>query len=126
VGQVASLVEPHGQDGVPRVEKRLVDGQIGVGPGMGLDVGVLGPEQGLGPLAGQFLDLVDDPVAAVVAPPGIPLGVFVGEHRPRGGQNRRRGEVLGGDQLQRRRLAPRLGPEQPRHLGVAGQPGVER
>ena len=45
VGQVAAVVEPHGQDGVARLEQGLVDGQVGVGPGVGLDVGVLGPEQ---------------------------------------------------------------------------------
>ena len=68
MGQVAAVVEPHGQDGVARLEQRLVDGQVGVGPGVGLHVGVVGPEEGGGPVAGQVLDLVDDLVAAVVAP----------------------------------------------------------
>ncbi len=118
VGQVAALVEPHGQDRVPGLEERLVHGQVGGGPGMRLDVGVLGSEQGLGPLTGQVLDLVDDPVASVVATPRVPLRVLVGEHRPRGGEHGGRGEVLRCDQLEGRRLAPGLGPQQPRHLVV--------
>ena len=70
VGEVAAVVEPHGQNGVARLEQGLVDGEVGVGPGVGLHVGVLGAEEGRGPVAGQVLDLVDDLVAAVVALPG--------------------------------------------------------
>ena len=126
VGQVTAVVEPHGQDGVARLEERLVDGQVGVGPGMGLDVGVLGPEQRVEAAPGQVLDLVDDLVAAVVAAARIALGVLVGEDRTGGGQDGGRGEVLRGDELQRRRLALGLGLQQLAHLGVAGQPRVER
>ena len=60
VGEVAALVEAHAQDRVARLEQGQVDGQVGVGAGVGLHVGVLGAEQGLAPLAGQLLDLVDD------------------------------------------------------------------
>ena len=125
VGEVAALVEPHGQNGVAGLEESLIGGQIGVGPGVGLHVGVLRSEQGRGPVPGQLLDLVDDPVPAVVTPARVALGVLVGQYRPGGGQNRRRGEVLRGDQLEGRRLTSRLGPQEPRHLGVLGQPGVE-
>ena len=45
MGEVAALVEPHGQDRVAGLEQGLVDGQVGVGAGVGLDVGVLGPEE---------------------------------------------------------------------------------
>ena len=45
VGEVPAVVEAHGQDGVPGLEQGLVDGQVGGGPGVGLDVGVLGAEQ---------------------------------------------------------------------------------
>ncbi len=125
VGQVAAVVEAHGQDGVARLQQGLVDGQVGVGPGVGLDVGVLGPEQGAEAVAGQVLHLVDDLVPAVVAPARVPLGVLVGEDRARGGQHRRRGEVLRGDELQGGRLALGLLAQQAGDLGVAGQPLVE-
>ena len=125
VGQMAAVVEPHGQDGVARLEEGLVDGQIGGGPGMGLHVGVLGPEQGRAPPAGQVLDLVDDLVSPVVTPTRIALGVLVGEDGPGGGQHGRRGEVLRGDELQGGRLAHRLVVQEVEQLGVLGQPRVE-
>ena len=122
VGEVAAVVEAHGQDGVARLEQGLVDGQVGVGPGVGLDVGVLGPEQRAQALAGQVLDLVDDLVAAVVAAARVALGVLVGEDRAGGGQHGRRGEVLRGDELQGGRLALGLVAQERGDLGVAGQP----
>ena len=45
MGEVAAVVESHGQDRVARLEQRLVGGEVGVGPGVGLHVGVLGPEE---------------------------------------------------------------------------------
>ena len=119
VGQVAAVVEPHGQDGGARLEEGLVDGQIGVGPGMGLHVGVVGPEEGGGTVPGQVLDLVDDLVAAVVALPGVALGVLVGEHRTGGGQHGGRGEVLRGDELQRGLLATFLLVDEAGDLGIS-------
>ena len=85
MGQMAPLVEPHGEHGVPGLEEGLVGGEVGVRPGVGLDVGVLGPEQGLGPLACEVLHLVDDPVPPVVPAARVALGVLVGQHRARGG-----------------------------------------
>ncbi len=77
-------------------------------PRVGLHVGVLGAEERLGPVDGDPLGDVDDLAAAVVAGAGIPLGVLVRERRPERGQHGRRGEVLGRDQLQRRRLPLQL------------------
>ncbi len=67
VGQVAAVVEAQAHHGVAGLEQAEVHGHVGVGAGVGLHVGVVGPEQRLGPVAGQVLDLVDDLVAAVVA-----------------------------------------------------------
>ena len=124
MGQVAAVVEPHGEDGRSRFEQRLVDGQVGVGAGVRLHVGVVGPEQRGGPVAGQVLHLVDDPVAAVVAPAGVALGVLVRQHRARGGQHGRRREVLRGDQLQGRLLPVELLADEAGHLGIGGQRGL--
>ena len=124
VGQVAAVVEPHGEDGGARFEQRLVHRQVGVGAGVRLHVGVLGPEKRGGPVAGQVLHLVDDPVAPVVPPAGVALGVLVGQHRARGGQHGRRGEVLRGDQLQGRLLPVELLAEEACHLGIGGQRGL--
>ena len=125
VRQVAAVVEPHGQHGVPRIEEGLVHGEVGVGAGMGLDVGVLRPEEGLEPIPGEVFDLVDDLIASVVATARIALGVLVGQHRACGSHDRGRGEVLGGDQLHRGRLALGLGAHQRKDLRVLGDPPVE-
>ena len=60
MGEVTALVEAHGQDRVARLDERQVDGEVGVGPGVRLDVGVLGAEERRGPVPGEVLDLVDD------------------------------------------------------------------
>ena len=74
------MVEAQAQNGVSGLEQGLVDGHVGVSTRVGLHVGVVGPEQGLDPLAGQVLHLVDVHVSAVVPLAGVALGVLVGQH----------------------------------------------
>ncbi len=104
----------------PGWHHRQVDGHVGLGAGVGLDVGVLGAEELLGPVDGQGLDDVDVLAAAVVALAGVALGVLVGHHRAHGGQDRLRHEVLRGDQLEALVLAAPLVLEGVRDLGVGG------
>ncbi len=99
VGEMTALIEPHPENRVPRLQQREVGAHVGLGPGMGLDVGELGAEQLLGPIDGQLLHLVDDLTAFVIATTRIALGVLVGEHRARCRHDRRGGEVLRGDQV---------------------------
>ena len=73
----------HRQDGVTGLQERAVGGEVGAGAGVRLQVGVLGPEQLLGPLDADLLGLVDDGAAAVVAAAGIALGVLVGQRASR-------------------------------------------
>ena len=75
-----ALVESHGEDGVARVEQRLVDRDVGVGATVRLHVGVIGPKERSQSATGQVLHLVDDLVATVVATPGIALGVLIREN----------------------------------------------
>jgi hypothetical protein len=56
---------------------------------VGLHIGVLRPEQRLGPVDGDALGDVHDLAAAVVPGPGIALRVLVGERRPERRQHRR-------------------------------------
>ncbi len=125
MGEVAALVEAHGEDRLPRLDEGPVGGQVGTRPRVRLHVDVLGTEQRCQPHSGQFLDPVDDLVAAVVAAAGIALGVLVGQDRAGGGQHGRRGEVLRCDELEGGRLALGLLPEEAEHLGIGGQPGTE-
>jgi hypothetical protein len=66
---------------------------------MGLDVGVLGFEEFLGPIDRQLLHLVDDRAALVVATTRIALGVFVGEHGSGCRHHGRGSEVLRCDEM---------------------------
>ena len=74
------MVEAEAEHRVAVLEQGQVHGGVGVGAGVGLHIGVVGAEEGLGPLR-QVLGLVDHLVAAVVPPPRVALGVLVGHHR---------------------------------------------
>ena len=80
VCQVAAVGQAHAHDAVARLQHGEVDGHVGLRAGVGLHVGVLGPEQLLGAVDGQLLHDVHVLAAAVVAVTGVALGVFVGEH----------------------------------------------
>ena len=88
MGEVPSLIEPHGQDRVSWLKQRLVDPEVGIGTRMWLHIRVLRTEQRFEALDGQRLDLVDHLVAAVVATTRIALCILVGQHRPRRGEHR--------------------------------------
>ena len=62
----------------------------------------------LGAVDGELLGLVDVLAAAVVAPAGIALGVFVGQHRALRLEHGARDDVLRGDQLDLLLLAVQL------------------
>ena len=64
--------------GVARVKDSHLDGQVGLGAGMGLHVGIFGVIELLDAVDGELLDLVDHLAAAVIAPAGIPLRILVG------------------------------------------------
>jgi len=87
------------QHRVARLEHREVHRHVGLGPAVGLDIGVLGREQLLGPVAGQVLDGVHVHAAAVVAPARVALGVLVGEVAAHGREDGQGGVVLAGDQF---------------------------
>ncbi len=100
VGQVPARRKVHAHDRVAGLQQRKIDREVRLRPGVGLDVGMLGAEQPARAGAGGLLDLIHKLAAAVVAPAGVPLGVFVGEHAPHGGHHRGGNDIFGGDQLQ--------------------------
>ena len=87
-------------------------------PGVRLHVGVVGAEERLGAVDRELLELVDDLAAAVVALPGIALGVLVRRHGADRLEDRRPGEVLRRDQLDLVALPVELAPEQRRDVGI--------
>jgi hypothetical protein len=108
VGEVTAMVELHPEDAVARLEQRVVGGGVRLRARVRLDVRVVGAEDRLGALDRERLGDVDVLAAAVVALPRIALGVLVRQHRALAVEHRLRDEVLRGDHLERRLLAPRL------------------
>ena len=98
----------------------LVHGEVGLGAGVGLHIGIIGAEELLGPLNGDVLHHVHALTAAVVALAGIALCVLVGEDGAGGGQDSGADDVLRGDQLDVLLLAVVLGADGLFHLGIGG------
>ena len=120
VGEVATMGQIHAQDRVAKLQQGVVHRHVGRAAGVGLDVGVLGAEQRLGPFDGERLDVVDDADALVVPAARIPFGVLgiqVGGERLQDG---RRSIVLAGDEIERLVVADVVALEQRRDLGIIG------
>ena len=91
------MVQTQSHDRVPRLEKGEIYAHVGLGPCMGLDVNVLGPEQLLGPFDGEGLGLVHELTATVVPFARIALGILVGQDGALGFHYRPARVVLRGD-----------------------------
>ena len=94
VSQVPAVGQVHRQVGVTRFQFSQVDRHVGLAARVRLNVGVLGTEQLARPVPRQALDVVDVLAATVVPPPGIPLGVLVGQHAAGRLNHRSTGVVL--------------------------------
>ena len=110
----------------PVGEDRPERDEVGVDARVRLHVGVIGPEQRLGVVHGQLLDLVDVLAAGVEAVPDGALGVLVAEPVAHGQQDRRRRVVLAGDQLQLAALVPELALDELSDGRLAAGDDVER
>ncbi len=125
VGQVAAVGQAHAQDAVAVLEHREVGRHVGLGARVGLDVDELGArEDGQGALLGEALHDVDVLAAAVVALARLALGVLVGEPRAVGLEDRARGVVLAGDELDLPGLPLALGEHRRPELGVDDGDGL--
>ena len=123
VGQVAAVRQLEREDRVARLQDGEVDGHVRLRTRVRLDVRVLGAEERLRAVDRELLDLVDDLAAAVVATPGIPLGVLVRRDAADRLEHRRPREVLGRDELDLAALALELLLEERRDLGIdVGEP----
>ena len=97
-------VEPH--ERVAGLHQREEHRLVGLAAGIGLHVGELALEQLAGALDGERLGDVDELAAAVIAPAGIALGVFVRHHRALRLEHGARDDVLRGDQFDSSRCRP--------------------
>ncbi len=79
--EVPALVQAHREDRVAGLEECFVDRDVGVRTTVGLDVRVIGAEEGGEATTCEVFDLVDDVVPPVVPPSRVALGVLVGQYR---------------------------------------------
>ena len=120
VTEVAAVAQVHAHHRVARIEHGRVDRIVGGRPTVRLHVGMLGVEERLGTFDRERLDPIDVLAAAVVALSWVPLGVLVVEQRAERLQNRRAGDVLGGNQFQGVLLALELVADRGADLGIDG------
>ncbi len=99
VAQMAAVGQIHAEHRVAGLQQGEECRQIGIGTGVGLDVGVRTAEQLTGPLPRQLLRHVHGIAAAVIPLSGIALRILVGETGAHGQQDSLADDVLGGDQL---------------------------
>ena len=118
VRQVAagSKIEP--EKCVPWVHQRHERRGIGGRAGMRLHVGEPRSKQSTGALDREPLGDVDILAAAIIAPPRIAFGIFVGQHRPLRFQHRLADDVLGRDQLDLVALAAELVRDGVKNFGI--------
>ena len=79
---MATVSEVEAEHAVARLAQGMEHRRVRARPRVGLDVGVLGTKEDLGPLDGERLDLVDPLAGVVVAPFRVAVGVLGAEHEP--------------------------------------------
>jgi hypothetical protein len=96
---VASLVHSETEYSVARLENGGDDDLVGGGPGVWLDVGVLGGEGLFCPGDGEAFQVINDLAATVISGADEALGGLVLNDRAEHGQDRPGALVLRGDEL---------------------------
>ena len=124
--EVSALREIHAEERVARLEKGEEHRGIGRRTAVRLHVGVLGPEQLLESVDRQLFDLVHDVAATVVALTRQSFGVLVGERRADRFHDRRRHEILAGDELEPIALPLRFFVDQVRDYRIRLRQGIPR
>jgi len=123
VRQVPARGKRHPEDGIARRQQRQEHGLVCLRPGMRLDIGERAFKKPLGTIDRQRFNVVDKLAPAVIAAPGIALGVFVGQNRTLSLQHRPRDDVLAGDQFDLPLLAILLAIDRRRQFGIGLEQG---
>ncbi len=124
VGEVTPVGEIHGENPVAWLEGCEVDSSIGLTAGMGLNIGMVGPEEFLCPFDGEHLGLVDGVTASIIPFGGIAFGIFVREDRSSNLHHGGVGEIFGGNQLEVALLPGEFLAHDGGDLGVADGDGI--
>ena len=99
VAEMAAVSQVHAQNRVAGLDQGEEGRQIGIGTGVGLNVGVLAAKELAGPFPGDLLRDIHGVAAAVVPLAGIALGVLVGQAGAHGQHDSFADDILGRDQL---------------------------
>ena len=118
VGEVATVRQAHGQDGLAGLDEGAVRREVGARAAVRLEVGMLCAEELLGALDTDDLRLVDLGAATVVALAGVTLGVLIAQGRAESSQHGRRREVFARDELQALAGTLQLGQQDAGDLGI--------
>ena len=118
VREVPAVRQIHRQDLVTWLDAREVNRGVGLAARVRLDVSVVGPEEGLGAVNRELLNLVDLFTATVPALAGIAFRILVRQHTALRFHNRRQREVLRGNQFDVRLLALEFGLDDGVDFGV--------
>ncbi len=94
MGKVAALVELHAQDLLSQFHVRKIDRHVCLGARVGLDIGMLCPEELLQPVAGKVLGHIVELASAIVSLAGVALGIFIGHDRSHGFKYRTGNNIL--------------------------------
>ena len=78
MGQMTAMIKIHPKDCVPWLQKGEVNSHVGLGSGVGLDIGMLYPKQRPNPFNGESFHHVHVLTTAVVSPVGISFGILIG------------------------------------------------
>ena len=105
---MAAFGKVHAQHRVAGLQQGEIHRQVGLGPGVGLHIGVVRPKEPAGPVPGDVFHLVHMDAAPVIPVGRVALRVFVGEHSAHSGHHRRGDDILRGDELQVAALAGQL------------------
>ncbi len=121
MGEVPAGGEVHAQDRIARLQQREHDRPVRLCARVRLHVREAAAEETGRPLDREPFGNVHELAAAVVAPAGVSLGVFVREHRTLRLEHRAAYDVLARDQLDALALAPQFRDDGLMDLGVTGR-----
>ncbi|MPM56895.1 hypothetical protein SDC9_103712 [bioreactor metagenome] len=99
VAQMSAVGQIHTHHGITGLYQRKKRGQVRIGAGVRLDVGMIAAKQLAGPLAGDLLGHVHSVASAVIPVAGIALGVLVGQAGAHGQHDRLADDILAGNQF---------------------------
>ena len=91
---MTACIKAHAENGIARLYEGLENALIGLAARIGLDVGKTAIKERFGAVSRKLFNNIDIFAAAIIAPPRIPFGVFIGQDGALGFEHRARDNVL--------------------------------